>query len=677
MGDTGPIVVVLASFSLLADAAPAPKVKATPAATPLATTARRMPAPREAPPRVFENIRGYLRQFDVKIPGFGRMGDDRASGSDTGSTAGSDKKGGGAGYVSGGSTGITGSGAGGRGPGSGGGGAKSSAGDGEEDGKVVIDESGASRDPRGPSGQKKGGSGKAPNDSGLTFNALWWPICFFIDASVDQGTANSAVKGVVDMAAACGVTVVAFPVTARGFVNDPETIKSQQQSACNLTEVGLAPLASTTAFVPFPDTAGAMCGKEKWEEKIQVAGCAEKARGGSPPAPSILVPKGHNGPVAAHEAMGHSQMNRPNLGEENAYTDAGNGIGHYGGTPFQVDGGEGNIKTGSGWSAVGCSIMRANALPNTKNFAYDSNRELYYVKQEDPERQHDMGSGKKLFGDPKGPPPPGSSQIAGGPKGGEGGGAGGGGAGDGSGLAGGQAVVSRPPATVNGGLGQGSTSIDDKGTTGAGPKPGGRHDVVGGGSAISLQELRKKNPPKEDARDDSFAVVTQKPSGGGAPPATFGGGGGRESVFIDESASLSTGVSVVSSAPSSSGSSGGSLYAEGSGASGVGSGGSLGGGGGSGEGKVGFDETMTANGPTAGAASKSPPKLFLGPRADAAAAAFQSTLSGDFFSKISLGEKAEVEASSRKPRTIDGAERRGGRRIASETEGGSVRSLRR
>lgn len=641
-----------------------------------------MPPPREAPPRVFEGIQGLLRQFDVRLSQSSGAGSAATGTVPLNSLVGGGANGGavpgGAGSGALGGNGGAGT-AGAKPPAGAGAGSAAGNGAGGEDGKLEIDEKGATKDPReASSGQKKGGGGKAPSDAGLTMNSLWWPICFFIDSSVSQDTGNSTVKGVVDMAAACGVTVVPFPVTARGFVNDPGTINSQQQSACNLTEVGLAPLASTTALVPFPDTAGTMCGETEWEQKIAVAGCAQKSRGGSPPAPSIEVPKGHNGPVAAHESMGHSQMDRPNLGEDKAYIDAGNGIGDYGGTPTSGGGGEGNIKTGAGWSAVGCSIMRANALPNTKNFAYDANRQLYYVKQENPDRQHDMGSGKKLFGDPKGPPPPGRSQIAKGdpPQDGKVGF-------DGvlrGGGGGGEAPVSRPPSSVNGGQGQGSVGIDDSGGALTTPKPGGRHDVTGG-AGPSLADLRQKNPPKEPPRDDSFAVVQQKPLGaGGAPPSSFSSGGKREQLGFDESMTAAGPTSVVGSGGGSRPSGGDAIFGSGGatgGASPAGGGGF--GSGGGGDAKLGFDETMTAKGPTSAVGTGgSPPKLFLGKGGGVPGTAFPSALSGDFFSKVSLGGDGGGEKTSeRKRRNVNGAEAvQGGRpgRGAGD-EGGVVRSV--
>lgn len=619
-------------------------------------TSKRALRPAEAPPRVFDNIRQFLRQLDLKFETL-RVAP-AGEGAATSATPGSGGPGAGGGEAStfGGalSAGNTdGSGGSGVVGGASSGGASDAAlskdgGAFGDDGKLAYDENGGTRDPRGPSNQTKGGDGKAPGESGLTIHSLWWPICFFIDNSVDQGTANGAVKGVVDMAAACGVTVVAFPVTARGFVNDHNVINQQQQSACNLTEVGLAPRASTTALVPFPDTAGAMCGETKWEQKIAVAGCATKAAGGAPPAPSIEVPKGHNAAVVAHEAMGHSQMNRPNLGEEGAYIDAGNGIGDYGGTPFAAAGGEGNIKTGSGWSPVGCAIMRANALPNTKSFAYDANRQLYYVKQENPERQHDMGSGRRLFGDPSAPPPPGTPlQLARG-------GADGGATPAGGGPGGDAVLVQRPPAAVNGGRVPGSPSFEKESGGLSSPKAGGRHDR-GPGQGLTLAELRQKNPPKVPERDDSFAVVSQRPIGvAGKPPAAFGGGGGGERLGFDESMTASGALAVV-------GSPGGRLPASSESifGSGVGSGGTFSGG----EARLGFDETMTARGPTASVLPQSPPKLFLGrDGAAAAAAGFESMLAADFFQKIALGASAGPDdpatrkpgkggASSREPRS--------------------------
>ncbi len=266
----------------------------------------------------------------------------------------------------------------------------------------------------GPGDGGASGSASRPGGS-ITVHELWWPICAFVGAGVDEKTANDALKGVVEMANRCRVNVVIWPKTVKesSWYNDPDFINNQSRQKCNLPPE-LATAGSATSLVSqWDDTAGHMCGvkedkdgdgiKESWD--TNTAGCAEMASGAKDLDPtkaqqmqasghggskakgsvaaSIEVPKGHTASVVAHEAQGHSQFGKPNGSKY------GNGIGD--------DESKEQGTGGDDWNEVGCAQMRATALPNDRRFSFDPARVTYYVKPKNPEAFYDIANDPPIF----------------------------------------------------------------------------------------------------------------------------------------------------------------------------------------------------------------------------------------------------------------------------------------
>lgn len=276
-----------------------------------------------------------------------------------------------------------------------------------------------------------------PGGKGEVFDK-WWPICAFIDSTVSQEKGNESIKGMVDMAAQCKVNVVVFPITIKtGYGDAPDPINQAARAACNMQN-GFSNEGSVTTLVPHPLSAAKMC-----ESKIPdpnnpgqmiydpaTAGCAELRQGSTPPPPdpndpnyarlraeydkfmtsgegrnaagtgigaSIEVPIGHTAKVVAHEAMGHSQMGKPNGSRY------GNGIGE-----FADFGPDGTAPEGPpGWTKpAGCDVMYSKALPNTKKFSWDPTKQSYYNRIDDVSRQYNLFGDPPLFGGAR-PPPPG------------------------------------------------------------------------------------------------------------------------------------------------------------------------------------------------------------------------------------------------------------------------------
>ncbi len=281
----------------------------------------------------------------------------------------------------------------------------------------------------GGSGERKklsdGTPGKAVSQSSsggsVVTHDLWWPVCAFLDQSISDQKGSEILKGMADMAAACGVTVVFWKRTVANWgPNDPTSINDKSVEKCNLPP-SLAAAGSATALVPWRNTAAKMCDDYKgdtngdgqrdeneWNEGV--AGCAQlrqntslsdkqkkdmesnsggqkhgtsSAKGGV--APSIESPQGWSSGVVAHEAQGHSQMGKPN---GKIY-----GLGIGTGDPEE---GEGSADEGR-WSGQGCAVMRQTALPNTQKFSYDPTRLNYYTKPTDPIYYYDLMNGEKIF----------------------------------------------------------------------------------------------------------------------------------------------------------------------------------------------------------------------------------------------------------------------------------------
>lgn len=311
-------------------------------------------------------------------------------------------------------------------------------------GRLVSDESAKAEDPNAAgddTGNKKQlppvappatpqtAGGGAVKGSSQQFQK-WWPICAFVDKSISDSDANKILKGVVDKAADCKVKMEIFPVKVDWGVigDDYSAINAASVAQCNLPN-GLS--GSTTALVPFPLTAAKMCDSQKevkqdgtivWDESV--AGCAELRSGtkiskeqkdtmtqgtqkhshsvGGQVAASIEVPKGHSADVVSHEAIGHSQMGKPNGGRY------GLGIGEH----EDFEGGKQPEMTSS-WTSSGCSVMYSQAHSNSEYAklsgsslppTYDPNRQLYMRPSS---VLYNMKTDPPLFSPPNPVPPPG------------------------------------------------------------------------------------------------------------------------------------------------------------------------------------------------------------------------------------------------------------------------------
>ncbi len=296
-----------------------------------------------------------------------------------------------------------------------------------------------------------GGDNRPPGDKPIIFD-LYWPVCIFLDPSVSDTQANEIVKGTIDKAGACGVNLNVVPITIKGNYpkGSPDAFNQMQQASCNMQSIGVQS-ASTLLVNPDPEAAAKMCdvketlpgGGIKWD--LGVAGCAQLRGGGGISKeqmtsmqgssfggmggengifPSVIVPIGWNSGVASHEAIGHSQMGWPNMGEDPSQIDAGLGIGTpstKGGASNQLfekdiysamleeiskpqfSAAEGSFES-SGWTGVGCAQLRKRALPNKHRFGWSPKQTVYTVVEKDPQRQWQLGN--PLWGSipPGGPP---------------------------------------------------------------------------------------------------------------------------------------------------------------------------------------------------------------------------------------------------------------------------------
>jgi len=248
---------------------------------------------------------------------------------------------------------------------------------------------------------KAGDSSGGQSSKGQSFG-LWWPVCVFVDGP----DANSQIKDMVQMSAACGVNLVPYARTVS--IPDPNNeaqINSLQSSSCNIKESKIAGKGSSLVLTNRSSTvADEMCGSYEEDKKTgkrptkNVAGCNQLANGASGEskkraeshkgkgdgfggmasgevAVGIVDREGYSsGAVYSHETMGHGQMGWPN-GKK-----AGNGIGD----PNDDKDSSGDHEHGGGYTAIGCAQMRASAIPDPDGYhKYYPNKERYYSHRED------------------------------------------------------------------------------------------------------------------------------------------------------------------------------------------------------------------------------------------------------------------------------------------------------
>ncbi|MBI3294701.1 MAG: hypothetical protein HYZ71_08215 [Deltaproteobacteria bacterium] len=302
--------------------------------------------------------------------------------------------------------------------------------------KIETDEN-AKRDNASPESPPNNGDGQPPprqqtladSASGAQAFPKWYPLCLFIDESVSQGDGNSAVKGVTDAGAECGVNVVVFPVTVRGEPDDYKIVNDKSVEMCNLSEIG-ASVGSASVCVPYRQLADKMCdsyvtGQDGVRRPTEnVAGCAAVRSGqesqikshwnthygkGSTPDEAGEGKNGGGGTgvlasiedqgscdkfTVNHESVGHSGLGWPNMQSRNA----GFGIEDVGGS-----GGSGDR-----WSGNACARLQEVAMSNDGRYKYDKKKQVYYTPAKEP---LDFMAGTKLFGPPN-PPPTSPPKIA-------------------------------------------------------------------------------------------------------------------------------------------------------------------------------------------------------------------------------------------------------------------------
>lgn len=385
----------------------------------------------------------------------------------------------------------------------------------------------------GRGGKPPSGDGSGDGGGGTAF-AKWYPLCLFIDAS--EGDVNNTVKGVVDMAAGCGVNLVVWPITVKSnYPNSSSTINKMAQNACNIVSAGISQKASVSTCVRFADTAGEMCGDPP-EKRPSTAGCAQLGSGSGSDKGMIarMQGSGHFGgqseegqavpsieragactpSIVAHESQGHSQFGWPNGSA------AGNGIG----TPDEGNAGGGaSGGGGEGWTGIGCAQMRSTALANDGRWKYNPKQTVYYVPQTDPQRQWDLTDPKqKLFPEPKGDPP------------------------------------SEPPSTPPR-IGDRKNQMNDDFFK---TPPGEEGDEADGAQVSSLDEKHKRQPGSAlDALMDGVKSTPKsigrqgdpdKPKAPDIPPSSSGEGDGSGLVFNDTVSKSDSAVGGITRDPATS-----------------------------------------------------------------------------------------------------------------------------
>ncbi len=374
----------------------------------------------------------------------------------------------------------------------------------------------------GGGGGGSGGSGVVPQESSgggqkgakpVAF-PKWFPACVFMDNSVRNG--NQVVKGLVDMAAACGVNLVVFPFYTKNMPGNAEGLKNAARSKCNAQDgfrqygVNRAEAIVLTGNRSLPaqmcnagnNPDANVCSEVGWnpgpemEARLRFIG----RYGGRPPAGSpavsVIGPGGGGLFSVADVAAGQGQglLNLP------PGTAAGNGTG---------DNDEGYASSGTkptqGWSDLGCQRMREVSFPNDGKWKYNADQKDYVVKTTDESRYLDLAGGKPIFRQPPGAPGAGGG-------GGSGDGGGGGGAGDGGGSGG----------NGSGGGAAGSRAVAAGGPAGGAFGYGGKGGVAAP-TGIGIRGGRSQGPlyagPSGDTGSDSSAnSVTGNTAGEDGPP---------------------------------------------------------------------------------------------------------------------------------------------------------------
>ncbi len=380
----------------------------------------------------------------------------------------------------------------------------------------------------------------------------FYPMCLFMDGdAVTSQQGNATIKGMVDnMAQACGVNLVVFPVTVKpgSYDNSPgaaDVNNNLQKAACNIVPNIPNVTNASTSFCQSSDAmADHMCASfendpkkadprhgRKYKMDLPVAGCAQvNSKTGSQdfddfkqklrdiesgkikndpdfPSPGDATARLKELQDDGSSGGGGRSDIAPSIEDVNSCTSmivAHEAIGH---SMMGMPNGDGHgngigLKKAAGmnegWTPEGCAVIQKNAMVNDGTWRWEQGRQTYYVPPADRNNWWDLGSGRKLFNPPANAP-------GGGP-------------------------VMRPPIVQNGGN---TVVMDDGAAKGSGDAGSGKATAKGSG------QLAATIPDVIDPRHR----LVPRPAGGDAVGGTRPGGspiaGASDEVNFPEKPKLS------------------------------------------------------------------------------------------------------------------------------------------
>ncbi len=397
-------------------------------------------------------------------------------------------------------------------------------------------------------GDISGGGSAAPVGEIKAFDR-WFPACVFLDPGIPNG--NTMVKGLVDMAAKCGVNLVVFPFYIKNTPGSSQEINDKARQSCNaiqgMGQFGVNRAASATV-VRNPGLAAQMCNtgnrdRDTCEELTFSPGETYLQR-------AEMTGRGSykNNPTGAGiVARNNAAALATSIFREITGLPYGDGGGLNLGSWNEGDASAAGLSKQDGLSPFGCQQLQNSSYPNTDGkWKWNSAQETYVVAGEK-ERMFDLG--KPIFTPPQGPPNGGETSgdganggaagLASGDSGPKGVGAGSSSSPTGSGGAaessGGGGHKKRPGSLASGSGGQGnSTSVrtlsDPAGT---------------GASASGPGELEGSSNSDAAASALAAAGGTGGVSGGaGRGPASVGMGNGQGTEYDDKASKVAASSSL-------------------------------------------------------------------------------------------------------------------------------------
>lgn len=276
--------------------------------------------------------------------------------------------------------------------------------------KIGFDDNAAKNNGGGDYGKRKDGEegGSAPpaqKKANPVAFSRWFPVCVFIDPAVGNG--NAMVKGMVDMAAACGVNLVVFPFYIKNMPGNGNQAVAQARQSCNAIQglgksMGVNRVA-TSLVTRNAGLAREMCGGDEpsceevsfevgWEQRMRAANTG-RGYNVSPTAASIV---GENNPEALASSVFRSITGLPR----------GNGAGLSLGTNDE-GAATSDAPQGRGLNDFGCSELRKSTFPNDGRWKWNPDQDKYIVKG-DENRMFELG--RQVFRPPNDAPAGGQGQ---------------------------------------------------------------------------------------------------------------------------------------------------------------------------------------------------------------------------------------------------------------------------